>query len=79
MRIIKHGSIPEYKFKCQNCGTEFIFDQNDIHRTTREMGFITWTKLYFICPLCRQHIYFDKMTELDPFRVTNSEGEDENR
>lgn len=74
MRVIKHGKLPEYKYTCCDCNSEFIFDRSDIRPINYEFGWITCYKMGFNCPTCNRRYQFSNMSELDPYKI-EEEGE----
>ena len=59
MKIIKRGRIEHYT-RCEYCGTEMIFDANDLQWTHTEPEY------YFVtCPVCGMRVWMKSTPELD--------------
>ena len=74
IEIIKSGKIPKYKFKCDDCGTEFTAEETDIGKEKLySMGCINVFQLFVKCPVCGKKWTFDNYSRLKEFRVKESE------
>lgn len=74
IEIIKSGKIPKYKFKCDDCETEFTAEETDIgEEKLYSIAWINVFQLFVYCPVCGKKLTFDSYSRLKEFRVKESE------